>query len=434
MAPEHGAATDRFAVETICAELIRIDTSNPGPGERVAAEYVAGCLDRMGVAARVVESAPRRSSVVARVAGTDRDAPALLVQGHLDTVPAAAAEWTHDPWGGEIADGFVWGRGAVDMKNALAMTLACVGRMWEQGRAPARDLVLAFTADEEAGGNLGARYLIEEHRELFDGCAAAIGEVGGINLPADAAGRHTFVISTADKGIRRYSVRCRGVAGHGSLPALDNPIESLARVLVSLSSDPLPLRVTDSMRALATALLARDAAGDDQVVDVLEHTTGPMGRFLGAALRNTLNITMLDAGPSPNTVPAEASALVDARFVPGHESDFDAFLAGPAFASAEIELTRHTPAVVSPDGGVWFERLAAALRAVEPDASVAPFVFSGATDGKWFTRLGIPTYGFTPMLVPGDFDYPAMFHGVDERVPVTSLRFGVDVLDRLFAR
>ncbi|QXJ25167.1 M20/M25/M40 family metallo-hydrolase [Actinomadura graeca] len=419
-------------VEEICSDLIRFDTSNPGGREREAAEYVAGLLAGMGLDPRVIEAEPGRSNVVARVAGTDPEAPALLVQGHLDTVPADPGGWTRHPRGGEIADGHVWGRGAVDMKNAVAMTLAAVGAELAAGRRPRRDLVLAFVADEETGGRLGAGHLVAEHADLFEGCRAAIGEVGGFNVPAPS-GPPVFVVSVADKGLRWYEVRERGVAGHGSMIARDNPIPRLAETTLRLVSAERPYTVTEPMRVLASRLAGRPVTGDEEVADVLATRTGPFARMLTAGIRGTVNVTRVGAGHKENVIPGEAWARFDCRFVPGHEEELHEHLTSVHGGGTEVSLLRRSPPALSDHEGQWFGLLTGVLRQECPGAEVAPFVFSGGTDNKWFRTLGMETYGFTPMLLPPGYDYPAMFHGVDERCPVEALRFGVRVMRRLIS-
>ncbi|TYK51273.1 M20/M25/M40 family metallo-hydrolase [Actinomadura decatromicini] len=419
-------------VEEICSDLIRFDTSNPGSSERKAAEYVAALLSGMGLEPRIIEAEPGRSNVVARVSGTDPGLPALLIQGHLDTVPADASAWTRDPHGGDIADGHVWGRGAVDMKNAVAMTLAAVGGTFARGRRPRRDLVLAFLADEETGGKLGAGHLVAEHADLFEGCGAAIGEVGGFNVPV-SSGSPLFVVSVADKGLRWYEVREEGVAGHGSMLPRDNPIPRLAETTLRLLSSEQPYTVTEPMRVLASRIAGREVTDPAEVADVLATRTGPFGRMFAAGVRTTVNVTRVGAGYKENVIPGEAWARFDCRFVPGHEDDLHEHITSSAGERAEVSLLRRSPPVLSDHESEWFGRLGEALETVSPGCAVAPFVFSGGTDNKWFRTLGMETYGFTPMLFPPGYDYPAMFHGVDERCPVDALHFGVRVMERLMS-
>ncbi|TDD84032.1 M20/M25/M40 family metallo-hydrolase [Actinomadura rubrisoli] len=419
-------------VEEICSDLIRFDTSNPGANERKAAEYVAALLSGMGLDPRVIEAEPGRGNVVARVPGTDPSAPALLIQGHLDTVPADPAAWSRHPHSGDIADGHVWGRGAVDMKNAVAMTLSAFGTALAGGRRPRRDIVLAFLADEETGGRLGAGHLVSEHPDLFEGCAAAIGEVGGFNVPAPS-GPPLFAVSVADKGLRWYEVTEKGVAGHGSMLPRDNPIPRLAETALRLVSAAQPYTVAEPMRVLASRLAGRPVTEDDDVADVLATRSGPFARMFGAGIRSTVNVTRIGAGHKENVIPGEAWARFDCRFVPGHEEALHERVTSGLGEGTEVSLLRRSPPVLSDHEGEWFGLLAEALRQVRPGCAVAPFVFSGGTDNKWFRTLGMQTYGFTPMLLPADYDYPAMFHGVDERCPVEALRFGAEVLERLIS-
>ncbi|RKS78983.1 acetylornithine deacetylase/succinyl-diaminopimelate desuccinylase-like protein [Actinomadura pelletieri DSM 43383] len=418
-------------VEEICSDLIRFDTTNPGGTERKAAEYVASLLTDMGLQPQIIEAEPGRTNVVTRVSGTDPDAPALLVQGHLDTVPADASAWSRHPHSGDIADGHVWGRGAVDMKNAVAMTLAAVGGALAAGRRPRRDLVLAFLADEETGGKLGAGHLVTEHPDLFEGCAAAIGEVGGFNLPIE--GGPLFVVSVADKGLRWYEVLERGVAGHGSMIPRDNPIPRLAETTLRLVSPDRPYTVIEPMRVLASRVAGRPVTDPDEVADVLANQTGPFGRMFAAGVQTTVNVTRVGAGYKENVIPGEAWARFDCRFVPGHEDEVDEHMTSGFGDGTEVSLLRRSPSVLSDHESEWFGLLTEALRQESPGCAVAPFVFSGGTDNKWFRTLGMETYGFTPMLLPPDYDYPAMFHGVDERVPVDALTFGVRAMERLIS-
>lgn len=426
--PASDAAVD---VAAVCRDLIRFDTSNPGSDERDAAEYVATVLSDLGLEAEIFESVQRRTNVVSRIQGRDPTLPALLVHGHLDTVPAEAAEWSRDPFGGEVTDGCIWGRGAVDMKNAVAMYLAAAAEVLATSGQPERDIILAFLADEEAGGSHGAAFLVHEHPELFEGCSMAIGEVGGFNLPS-TDGVPTFAISVADKGLRWYELTQRGVAGHGSMIAEDNPILGLLRTLERFQGPGSDYVVLEPMRRLAEALGGRVPADDSQAAEVLAAASGPFRPMIEAALRNTVNVTRIGAGYKDNVIPGTAWARLDCRYLPGWEDELHQLVTGDLPDSVTATLVRRSPPTVPSDDGAWFGHLAAVLRRVQPGCRVAPYVFSGGTDNKWFAELGIPTFGFTPLLLPEGFDFPAMFHGVDERIPVDSLDFGVRVLTELF--
>ncbi|MGH3287695.1 MAG: M20/M25/M40 family metallo-hydrolase, partial [Streptosporangiaceae bacterium] len=329
-------ATAQDEVVDICRDLLRIDTSNPGdhsgPGERAAAEHVAGLLAEAGLEPRLLESHPKRTSVVARITGHDRQRPALLVHGHLDVVPAHAPDWKHAPFSGELADGCLWGRGAIDMKDMDAMMLAVVRQRLREQRPPARDVVLVFTADEEAGGRWGARWLVEHHKDLFEGVTEAVGEVGGFSL---TLGRHRlYLLQVAEKGIAWMRLTARGTAGHGSMINHDNAVTELAEAIGRLGRHEWPVRLLPSVGAFlegAAGALGIEFFPNDP--GLLLSKIGAMSRITGATLRNTANPTVLNAGYKVNVVPQTATAEVDGRFLPGYEDEFYAVLdrvLGPA--------------------------------------------------------------------------------------------------------
>ncbi|ETK37268.1 M20/M25/M40 family metallo-hydrolase [Microbispora sp. ATCC PTA-5024] len=420
-------------VAEICSELLRIDTTNDGggdgPGERRAAEYVAGLLDEVGIEPHVFESAPGRTSVVARVPGDDPDG--LLVHGHLDVVPADPAEWRVHPFSGEIADGCVHGRGAVDMKGTLSMTLAWARENARRGARPRRDLVLAFLADEEATGAYGAGHAIERHRDLFEGCSEAISESGGFTWHEGDV--RIYPVAVGERGTAWMRLTARGVAGHGSKPAVDNPVAELARAVARLADHRWPVRLTPEVARLIDELSRALGAPID--VDRLEEEIRRVPRaaaLFRGVLRNSANPTMLNAGYKVNVIPGSAEAHVDGRFLPGQRDEFletvDRLL-GPKVTR---EFVSFEEAVSSPAEGL-FDDLTAALLAEDPGGRPVPYVMTGGTDAKWFARIGIRGYGFAPLFLPPGLDYFGMFHGVDERVPVEGLEFGVRVLDRLLS-
>jgi acetylornithine deacetylase/succinyl-diaminopimelate desuccinylase-like protein len=424
-------------VVDICRDLIRIDTSNPGdhsgPGERQAAEHVAALLSEVGLEPVVLESHPKRTSLVARIDGRDRDRPALLVHGHLDVVPANAADWRHDPFSGEIADGSVWGRGAIDMKDMDAMMLAVVRQRLREGRAPARDIVLTFTADEEAGGTWGARWLVDNHPDLFDGVTEAVGEVGGFSLTL--GDQRLYLLQTAEKGIAWLRLTARGTAGHGSMIQADNAVTELAEAIGRLGRHEWPTRLIPSVQAFLEGICA--ALDVEFIPDDPTQALGKIGaasRVIGATLRNTVNPSVLRAGYKVNVVPQTATAEVDGRFLPGYEEEFLAEIdrvLGPGVTREFI----HTDIAVetTPDGDLY-DAMTSALVAEDPGARVIPYCLSAGTDAKSFSRLGMRCFGFTPLQLPPDLDFSGMFHGIDERVPVDGLRFGVRVLDGFLDR
>jgi acetylornithine deacetylase/succinyl-diaminopimelate desuccinylase-like protein len=420
-------------VVDICRELIRIDTSNygsdDGPGERKAAEYVAGLLDEVGVESRIYEGAPGRASVVARWGGTGDRSDALLLHGHLDVVPAAAEDWQVDPFSGEIRDGYVWGRGAVDMKDFDAMLLSVVRDRQQQGRAPERPVVLCFTADEEAGGHLGAEPLINDHPEEFEGCTEAVGEVGGFSTTI--RGRRLYLVQAAERGMAWTRLTARGRAGHGSMVNKENSVTALAAAVARIGSHEWPVRLTPTMRTLlaAVAELAGTEATPENAEALIDEF-GDAARMIGAVLRNSINPTMLDAGYKVNVVPSEASAHVDGRFLPGYEDEFFDTLAELCGPGIGIEYVSNQPPWEMPYDGALVDAMQRSILAEDPGAVVAPYLMSGGTDAKHFLKLGMRTYGFAPLRLPEDLDFTALFHGVDERVPVDALEFGARVFDR----
>ncbi|MCK1815505.1 M20/M25/M40 family metallo-hydrolase [Streptomyces sp. XM4011] len=421
-------------VVDLCRDLIRIDTSNygdhSGPGERVAAEFVAGQLAEVGLDPQIIESHPGRASVVARMEGEDSSRPALLIHGHTDVVPANAEDWTHHPFSGEIADGCVWGRGAVDMKDMDAMTLAVVRERMRSGRKPPRDVVLAFLADEEAGGVYGARHLVDNHRDLFDGVTEAIGEVGGFSFTVNEQLR-LYLVETAQKGIHWMRLTVDGTAGHGSMTNNDNAITELCEAVGRLGRHKFPVRVTKTVRSFLDEL--SDALGTELDPENMEETLAKLGgiaKIIGATLQNTATPTQLGAGYKVNVIPGQATAHVDGRFLPGYEEEFLADLdriLGPRVKREDVHADK---AVETSFDGALVDAMQTALRAHDPIARAVPYMLSGGTDAKSFDDLGIRCFGFAPLKLPPELDFAGMFHGVDERVPVEGLQFGVRVLDR----
>lgn len=424
--------TAEHEVVDLCRDLIRIDTTNTGDdsgaGERAAAEYVAEKLTDVGLEPRVFESLPGRASVVARIAGEDPGRDALLVHGHLDVVPANAADWQVAPFSGEIADGCVWGRGAVDMKDMDAIMLAVVRQRLREGRRPPRDVVLAFLADEEAGGGYGAGWLVDNHPELFEGCTEAVGEVGGFSVTV--RDQRLYLIQTAEKGMAWMRLIADGRAGHGSMLNDDNAVTELCAAVARLGRHRFPIRVTKTVRAFLGEL--SDALGVELDPDDMDATIaklGPMARLIGATLRNTANPSMLSAGYKVNVIPQQATAQVDGRFLPGYEDEFLAEVDELLGPRVRREWVHHHIAVETDFDGPLVDAMGRALRTEDPDARIIPYALSGGTDAKSFSRLGMRCFGFVPLRLPPDLDFSGMFHGINERVPVDSLIFATKVVD-----
>ncbi|MEU1176981.1 M20/M25/M40 family metallo-hydrolase [Streptomyces sp. NPDC005820] len=430
-------AQARDEVVRFTSDLIRIDTTNRGGGdcrERPAAEYAAARLADAGLEPTLLERTPGRTNVVARIEGTDPSADALLLHGHLDVVPAEAADWTVHPFSGEVRDGVVWGRGAVDMKNMDAMILAVVRAWARQGVRPRRDIVLAFTADEEASAEDGAGFLADRHAALFEGCTEAVGESGAFTFH-DGAGREIYPIAAGERGTGWLRLTARGRAGHGSKVNRENAVTRLAAAVTRIGEHAWPLRLTPTVRAALTELAAlyglEGDLDDPDAVDTLLKKLGPAASLVEATVRNSANPTMLEAGYKLNVIPGEAVAHVDGRYLPGTEDEFTATLDELTGPDVDWEFRHRSVALQAPVDAPLYAKMRAAVEEFAPEGHVVPYCMSGGTDAKQFSRLGIDAaYGFAPLRLPEGFDYQALFHGVDERVPVEALHFGVHVLDR----
>ncbi|WP_425305872.1 M20/M25/M40 family metallo-hydrolase [Agromyces archimandritae] len=429
--PERSDETPELeATARIARDLIRFDTTNWGGGrsngEAEAAGYVEAELQKLGLATRMFESEPGRASVLARVPGADPAKPALVLHGHLDVVPADPANWSVDPFAGEIRDGMLWGRGAVDMKDMDAMILTALGDILGSGRQPARDVIVGFFADEEAGGLLGAHWLVDHHPEVFDGAAEAISEVGGYSITV--GGRRAYLLQTGEKSLLWLRLVATGEAAHGSRLIHDNAITRLAEAVARIGRTEWPVRLTGTTRELLAGIAG--VLGVDPVrvsADELALATSASG-FITATLRTTSNPTGLAAGYKHNVIPDRAEALIDVRTLPGEEEAVLAELRGIVGDEIRIEVVHRDVGLESPTSGPLVDAARAALAVHDPGAPVFPYLMSGGTDNKALSRLGIAGYGFAPLRLPAELDFPGMFHGVDERVPLDALVFGRQVL------
>lgn len=415
----------------IARDLIRIDTTNYGEGraegEREAAEYVEAKLAAMGLAPELFEPEPRRTSVVARVPGRNPDKPALVLHGHLDVVPADPRNWSVDPFAGEVRDGMLWGRGAVDMKDMDAMMLTALGGILGSGELPEREIVVAYFADEEAGGGVGASWLVDHRPELFDGATEAISEVGGYSITV--GGERAYLLQTGEKSLIWVRLVARGVAAHGSRLIRDNAVTKLAEAIARLGRTEWPLHLTDTTRELLSAIADTLGVDPEQVSpDELALATGSASGFITATLRTTTNPTKLEAGYKHNVIPDRAEALVDIRTLPGQEEAVLAEVRAIIGDDIEIEFVHKDVGLEASTRGPLVDAVTRSLGAHDPGARVFPYLLSGGTDNKSLSRLGIAGYGFAPLRLPDDLDFPAMFHGVDERVPLDALSFGNRVL------
>lgn len=421
---------------TICSDLIRLDGQLGSSDERAGAEYVAQLLDSVGVESTIIEPEPRRASLVARIPGADPSLDPLLIQTHLDVVPAEAAEWSVHPLSGEVRDGYVWGRGAVDMKNMVASVLSVLVRRLGSGDLPRRPVVFACFADEENAGVLGAEWLVRERPELFEGCRTAIGEGGGWSIWTTPEQR-IYPVHTTEKGWAAIQVTATGRPGHASRVNDQNPVRVLAESLGRLTSDRFPVHLTDGVETiLRTACDVHGVAFDPDHPHAALPLLGHDAATLASGFQHTAHPTRLAAGYQSNVIPSTATAELDCRYLPGRWEEFEKELRAALGDKVELEVLARTvgltPGAKSAENEIWASA-SQALRALDSQALVAPFLLSGGTDATHLQQIGIECFGFNPVLLPPDLDFWALFHGIDERVPVDSLRFSAQVMDRFLA-
>lgn len=442
--PTSGPVTPSTAVAEVVdlvSTLIRFDTSNTGnlattKGERECAEWVAAQLEDAGYETEYVESgAPGRGNVFARLPGADRSRGALMIHGHLDVVPAEPADWSVHPFSGAVQDGYVWGRGAVDMKDMVGMTLAVARQFKAQGTVPPRDLVFAFLADEENGGKWGSEWLVKNRPDLFAGVTEAIGEVGGFSLTVprpDGSQRRLYLIETAEKGLGWMRLTAKARAGHGSFLHDDNAVTILSEAVARLGRHTFPLVLSDSVAEFLRAVSEETGLHFDPGSPDIDGTLAKLGtisRIIGATLRDTANPTMLNAGYKANVIPQTAEAVVDTRVVPGRQAAFEREVDELIGPDVQREWITHLDSYETTFDGDLVDAMNNAVLAHDPGARIVPYMLSGGTDAKAFAHLGIRCFGFAPLRLPPELDFTALFHGVDERVPVDALQFGTQVLE-----
>ena len=419
-------------VVRICQELIRIPSVNFGDGkgdERAVAEYIVSSLAEVGIAATIYESASNRCNVIARLSGQNSNRPGLVLHGHIDVVPANAQEWSVDPFGGVIQDGMIWGRGAVDMKNMDAMILAIVRKWATTGYKPPRDIVLAFFADEEAGMTFGSRWMAAHHPEVFAGCSEAISEVGGFSVTVPN-GKRLYFVEAAQKGIHWMKLTASGRAGHGSMMNSENALTQLSEAVAKIGRHQWPQRYTKTVKALFSRIAAAtNREYNENDLRPLLSEIGPTARMIGATLQNTANPTMLEAGYKANVIPGSASAVIDGRFLPGYEDELNETIREIIGPDIHVETISRDIALEIDFEGDLVEAMCQAITTFDPEGIPVPYLMSGGTDNKALSELGIIGYGFSPLQLPADLDFMALFHGVDERVPISGLEFGVRVLE-----
>jgi acetylornithine deacetylase/succinyl-diaminopimelate desuccinylase-like protein len=414
---------------------------DPRGGETSAARYCADVLSGAGVGVEVVESEPGRGSCFARLPATVRDAePPLVLLSHLDVVPVEADAWSRDPFGAELVDGVVWGRGAVDMKEMVAMELGVMLALAREAAERRRDVIFAAVADEEAGGLFGARHWVEARPDLFRGsdgtaAAAALNEVGGYSMTV--GGRRVYAVQVAEKGIIWTRLTATGTTGHGSMPHPDNAAIKLAAAVTRLAHEPQPARLSPLVRGFLEALgltglvSAAERGDEDAVRDELERSIPDpvLRRSLNAMLRDTATPTVIHVGQKMNVIPGFGQAEIDVRTLP--DTDQDALLAHLTDVAGDdvlVEAVLALPPITWPADAEIVQRMESALRRADPEGRPAPMMITLGTDAKALAQLGIPTYGFVPLRLDPDVPFLSLFHGHDERVPVSALRFGLPVL------
>jgi len=421
--------SDHAFVVDLTRDLIQLDTTNPPGQEHIAVDLIERVLDEAGISSSRYENARGRPNLVARLKGQG-NAPPFLMQGHVDVVTTVNQEWTHKPFGGEIVGGYLWGRGALDMKSGVAMMVSALLQAHANGGAPG-DLVLVVLADEEAGGNQGAKWLVENHPQLFAGIKHGIGESGGV--VQHLGGRRFYPIMVSEKRGCQVLATLRGPGGHGSIPTHGGAMARLGALLTKLDSAHLPVHITPPVKLLLEGM--RDALEepwkgrmaallDPAKTDATLAEIGPMGRNLDAALHNTVNATIVSGGLKINVIPSEVQVQLDGRLLPGFgPEDMIRELRAVVGPDPELEVQLVGPAQPEIDLS-QLELFASVLRDADPGCVPLPYLVTGGTDARHFAKLGIRTYGFLPLNNPSDFNGSATIHAADERVPVSALEFG----------
>jgi acetylornithine deacetylase/succinyl-diaminopimelate desuccinylase-like protein len=428
-----------LTVTELLQELIRFDTTNPPGNEEPCVEFLRAQLEDAGCETQLYVKEAGRPNLVSRLPGGE--APPLLLQGHVDVVTTAGQSWTHPPFEGRLENGFVWGRGALDMKAGVAMLVTAFVRAKREGVELPGDVVLVVLSDEENGGNLGARYLVEEHPELFEGMRYALGEFGGFTLYA--GGKRFYPIQVGEKQICWLKATVRGAGGHGAMINRGGTVARLGRFLTDLDRKRMPVHVTpivrETIETIASALPRRQAAVmrsllKPRFTDGALRLLGAQGPMFEPMLRNTVNATIVRGGSKINVVPSEIEVELDGRALPGFSPEqLIAELQALVGKDIELELVRHDPGPAAPDLGL-FETLSEVIRELDPEGIPIPLLQIGVTDARFFSQVGVQTYGFLPMRLPQDFAFLKLIHAADERIPVDALEFGAEAVWRAVQR
>jgi acetylornithine deacetylase/succinyl-diaminopimelate desuccinylase-like protein len=421
--------------------LIRFDTTNPPGDERDCVEFVEELLASAGFRTELYADDPDRPNLVARLEGGE--APPLMLYGHVDVVPTEGQEWTHPPFEGVVEDGWVWGRGALDMKGGVAMMLSAALRAAAADADPAGDLVVMILSDEEAGGDRGAAFMAEHHPEVFEDVEYAIGEFGGFST--EIAGQRFYPVQTNEKVVHWLKLRFSGPAGHGSMPHSGGAMADMARAVEAITANRLPVHVVGPVAEMVDRIadeldggmgeLVRGLKDPERADEVLDQL-GDEGELLDALLHNTANPTVVRGGDKENVVPGEVELTLDCRLLPGQtDEDVRAELRAliPDDVDVEFETVRYEPFPADTDLGL-FDLLAEVLEAADPEGRALPFVLQAGTDARHLAAVDVQSYGFTPMQLPADFDFMETVHAADERIPVDAVEFGADRIHEVLER
>ena len=417
-------------------QLIRFDTTNPPGNEAACIGYISALLRAQGIEPLLLARDPARPNLVARIAG-EGTAPPLLLYGHVDVVTTAEQTWQHPPFAGVVAGGYVWGRGALDMKGGVAMLLASFLRAKAEGLHLPGDVVLVMLVDEEAGGDNGAQYLVEHHAGLFADMRYALGEFGGFSM--ELGGRRFYPVQVAEKQICWMRATVRGRAGHGSLPLRGGAMAKLGHLLRQLDRHRLPVHITPVARRMIESITAalpmpgRVVLGqllNPALTDGVLRLLGAGGTTFDPLLHNTVNATIVRGGDKINVIPSTITVDLDGRLLPGYRPEEMLSELRPLLGpEVELEVIRYDPGPPEPRLGL-FDILAGIIREADPEGIPIPFLLPGVTDGRFFSRLGIQTYGFLPMQLPGDLAFSRLIHAADERIPVEAVGFGAEAVYR----
>jgi len=424
----------------ILQKLVQFDTTNPPGNEAECISYINNLLHKAGIETTLLAKTPQRPNLITRLKGRG-EAPPLLLYGHVDVVTTANQQWSHPPFEGKIIDDYIWGRGTLDMKGGVAMMLSAFLRAKDEGLATAGDIVLAILSDEEDGGDFGTKFLVEEHPEQFEGIRYALGEFGGFTL--HIAGKRFYPIQVIEKQICWMKATVQGQGGHGSLPVRDGAMAKLSKFLGQLDQQWLPPHVTPAAKMMFNAIATNvgglsglvlgqltNPAKTDRILKLL----GERGQLFAPMLHNTVSPTILHASDKVNVIPSEVSVELDGRLLPGFSpEDMIAELRAIVGDDVALEVVRHDPGPAEPDMGM-FNTLKDILAEADPGGIPIPFLMTGVTDGRFFSELGIQTYGFIPMKLPEDFNFSASVHAADERIPVEAVEFGANAIYQALQR